>query len=195
MTYSRSLASLANDPTLPPGLGPVSVLGGPLQSEGRDLRELFRCVPRPSPPLPKLCLKHLGFRAIQWHLCFTLVLVISSQSFIYLGLLRNSACSGKLHRISPACVWAHDGMAQACRIYLEESLRTNDAFTDQLEDDVADMRTIMGLGTREAADMRSEIVSKSYKCAPPQPEAPLYSIPGCQCQFACQCRESSVVCS
>ena len=59
----------------------------------------------------------------------------------------------------------HDIVARPCRIYLEESLRTNDAFTDQLEDDVADMRTIMGLGTREAADIRSEIVSKSYKCA------------------------------
>ena len=46
---------------------------------------------------------------------------------------------------------------------MEESLRTNGAFTDQLEDDVADMRAIMGLGTREAADMRSEIVSKNYK--------------------------------
>lgn len=65
-------------------------------------------------------------------------------------------------------MWVHDGVAQSCRIYLEESLRTNDAFTDQLEDDVADMRTIMGLGTREAADIRSEIVSKSYKCALPQ---------------------------
>ena len=43
MSYSRALASLANDPTLPPGLGPVSVFGGRLQSEGRDLRELFRC--------------------------------------------------------------------------------------------------------------------------------------------------------
>ena len=54
VTYSRSLASLANDPTLPPGLGPVSVLGGPLQTEGRDLRELFRCLRRPSSLLLKL---------------------------------------------------------------------------------------------------------------------------------------------
>ena len=43
VAYSRALASLANDPTLPPGLGPVSVFGGRLQTEGRDLRELFRC--------------------------------------------------------------------------------------------------------------------------------------------------------
>lgn len=43
VTYSRALGSLANDPTLPAGLGPVSVFGGRLQTEGRDLRELFRC--------------------------------------------------------------------------------------------------------------------------------------------------------
>ena len=30
---------------------------------------------------------------------------------------------------------------------------------------MADMQTIMGLGAREAADIRSEIVSKAYKCA------------------------------
>jgi len=48
---------------------------------------------------------------------------------------------------------------------VEESLRTNDSFTDQLEDDVTDMQTIMGMGAREAADIRSEIVSKNYKCA------------------------------
>ena len=74
MTYSRSLASLANDPTLPPGLGPVSVLGGPLQPEGRDLRELFRCLHWPLSPLPSLneCLSHLklttnGQAALHWH--------------------------------------------------------------------------------------------------------------------------------
>ena len=89
---------------------------------------------------------------------------------VYLTLF---ADPGRVLKVFPASVWVHDGVAQPCRIYLEESLRMNDAFTDQLEDDVADMRTIMGLGTREAADMRSEIVSKSYKCAPPKPEAPL----------------------
>ena len=92
---------------------------------------------------------------------------------IFLTLL--TGCTRRI-QIFPAALWVHDGVARSCRIYLEESLRTNDAFTDQLEDDVADMRTILGLGTREAADMRSEIVSKSYKCALPQPVAPLYSI-------------------
>jgi hypothetical protein len=42
LAYSRALASLAGDPALPPGLGPVSVYGGRLESQGRELRELFR---------------------------------------------------------------------------------------------------------------------------------------------------------
>jgi hypothetical protein len=43
LAYSRALASLADDPTLPKGLGPVSVFGGRLEGAGRDLRDLFRC--------------------------------------------------------------------------------------------------------------------------------------------------------
>ena len=42
LSYSRALASLAGDPTLPQGLGPVSVYGGRLESQGRELRELYR---------------------------------------------------------------------------------------------------------------------------------------------------------
>ena len=43
LAYSRALASLAGDPALPPGLGPVSIYGGRLEGQGRELRELFRC--------------------------------------------------------------------------------------------------------------------------------------------------------
>lgn len=46
LAYSRALASLAGDPTMPKGLGPVSVFGGRLEGAGRDLRELFRCTNR-----------------------------------------------------------------------------------------------------------------------------------------------------
>ena len=42
LAYSRALASLAGDPSLPPGLGPVSIYGGRLEGQGRELRELFR---------------------------------------------------------------------------------------------------------------------------------------------------------
>lgn len=51
------------------------------------------------------------------------------------------------------------------RIYLEESVRAAGEFTDSLEDDLADAQKILGLGPREAEDIRSEIVSKTYKCA------------------------------
>lgn len=47
LAYSRALASLANDPTLPKGLGPVSIYGGRLESAGRDLRELYRYLHSP----------------------------------------------------------------------------------------------------------------------------------------------------
>ncbi|CAL8468289.1 g7829 [Coccomyxa elongata] len=90
LAYSRALASLADDPTLPKGLGPVSIFGGRLESSGRELRELFR-------------------------------------------------------------------------IYLEESLKTAGEFTDALEDDLADAQKLLALGPREAEDIRSEIVSKTYK--------------------------------
>ncbi len=55
------------------------------------------------------------------------------------------------------------------RIYLEEALKGAGEFTDSLEDDLADAQKILGLGPREAEDIRSEIVSKTYKCAPPGP--------------------------
>ena len=42
IAYSRALASLADDPTLPSGLGPVSIFGGRLEGSGRELRDLFR---------------------------------------------------------------------------------------------------------------------------------------------------------
>jgi hypothetical protein len=48
---------------------------------------------------------------------------------------------------------------------LEESLNASGGFTDALEDDVADLQKIMGMGVREAEELRSEIVTKTYKCA------------------------------
>jgi hypothetical protein len=46
-------------------------------------------------------------------------------------------------------------------------VRAAGEFTDSLEDDLADAQKILGLGPREAEDIRSEIVSKTYKCALP----------------------------
>ena len=50
-------------------------------------------------------------------------------------------------------------------MYLEESLRAGGALTDALEDDLGDLQKALGLGVREAEDIRSEIVSRAYKCA------------------------------
>ncbi len=50
------------------------------------------------------------------------------------------------------------------RIYLEESLKAAGEFTDALEDDLADAQKLLAMGPREAEDIRSEIVSKTYKC-------------------------------
>ncbi len=171
VSYSRALGSLANDPTLPPGLGPVSVFGGRLQTEGRDLRELFRCAAAHIAALCALpCLHYMLQR--QGMKCSTLFMyllpggcmrvrdeLMPALSFMCLNYLI-IPCSVHVQLCDiPDILWS-------CRIYVEESIRINDAFTEQLEDDVADMQTIMGLGAREAADIRSEIVSKNYKCAP-----------------------------
>ena len=51
------------------------------------------------------------------------------------------------------------------RVYLEESLRAGGALTEALEDDLGDLQKALGLGVREAEDIRSEIVSRAYKCA------------------------------
>ncbi|KAK9839292.1 hypothetical protein WJX81_005958 [Elliptochloris bilobata] len=92
LSYSRALASLAGDPELPPGLGPVSVYGGRLNANGtrRDLRELYR-------------------------------------------------------------------------VYLEETLRRGGRFSEQLERDAVDSQKVLGLGVKEAREMRDDIVSKAYR--------------------------------
>ena len=54
--------------------------------------------------------------------------------------------------------------ARCPRVYLEESLRTSGAVSDALEEDLGDLQKALGLGVREAEDIRSEIVSRAYKC-------------------------------
>ena len=49
------------------------------------------------------------------------------------------------------------------RIYLEESLARDNAFTDALEADAHDLRTIAGLGTKEAATIENEVKEKAYR--------------------------------
>lgn len=72
--------------------------------------------------------------------------------------LTDAECAG------PALDKFPDPVGCLCRIYLEESLKSAGEFTDALEDDLADAQKLLALGPREADDIRSEIVSKTYKC-------------------------------
>ena len=49
------------------------------------------------------------------------------------------------------------------RIFVEESLKTEGAFTTQLESDVTNLQQTLGLGQKEAQSLRDEITSKIYR--------------------------------
>ena len=48
-------------------------------------------------------------------------------------------------------------------MFVEESLRQDGRFTEQLEQDLANLQQTLGLGMKEAASLRDEISSKSYR--------------------------------
>lgn len=48
-------------------------------------------------------------------------------------------------------------------MYLEEILSRDGAFTDALEADAADLRTIIGLGPKEAASIENDVKEKTYR--------------------------------
>lgn len=48
-------------------------------------------------------------------------------------------------------------------MYLEESLARDNEYTDALEADAADLRTIAGLGPKEAATIENEVKEKAYR--------------------------------
>lgn len=51
------------------------------------------------------------------------------------------------------------------RVYLEETLRREGGFSAALDRDASDLQKILGLGVKEAREMRDDIVSKAYRCA------------------------------
>ena len=51
------------------------------------------------------------------------------------------------------------------RVYLEETLRREGRFSAQLELDATDLQKILGLGVKEAREMRDDLVSKAYRRA------------------------------
>jgi hypothetical protein len=42
--------------------------------------------------------------------------------------------------------------------------RSDGTFTDALAADLADLRTLMGLGIKEAATLETEVQEKTYRC-------------------------------
>lgn len=50
-----------------------------------------------------------------------------------------------------------------CRVFVEESLRQEGRFSDQLEQDVSGLQQALGLGTQETSTLRDEISSKIYR--------------------------------
>ncbi len=53
-----------------------------------------------------------------------------------------------------------------CRTYLEETLRLENRFSQQLEQDLAELQTMLGLGRKECQKICDETSSKVYRCAP-----------------------------
>lgn len=49
------------------------------------------------------------------------------------------------------------------RVFVEEALRKEGRFTDQLEQDVSALQQMLGLGQKEAASLRDELSSKIYR--------------------------------
>ena len=68
-----------------------------------------------------------------------------------------------MHGIAQVNAWKSCWRCTWSRVYLEESIRTSGGFSDALEDDAAELQRMLGLGVREAEDLRSEIVSRAYK--------------------------------
>ena len=54
-----------------------------------------------------------------------------------------------------------------CRTYLEETLRLENRFSQQLEQDLAELQMMLGLGRKECQKICDEISSKVYRCGLP----------------------------
>jgi hypothetical protein len=54
----------------------------------------------------------------------------------------------------------------ARRVYMEETLRREGRFGAALDRAAGDLQRMLGLGVKEAAEVREDIVSKTYRRAP-----------------------------
>lgn len=59
-------------------------------------------------------------------------------------------------------------------MYLEETLRREGRFSAQLERDAGDLQKVLGLGVKEAREMRDDLVTKAYRRATRAPRCQGY---------------------
>lgn len=57
------------------------------------------------------------------------------------------------------------GPLPARSVFLEERLLKEGAFSDGLEADAAELRTLMGLGAKQAGEIEADVKQAAYKCA------------------------------
>lgn len=74
-----------------------------------------------------------------------------------LGSHPSSTClfAAKLHRTASPVPY--------CRVYLDERLNRDGAFTDSLEADAAELKLLMGLGNKEAAEIEATVKQAAYQ--------------------------------
>ncbi|KAK9806692.1 hypothetical protein WJX73_008929 [Symbiochloris irregularis] len=54
-------------------------------------------------------------------------------------------------------------LADLFRMYVEEAIKDDNEVTDELEDDIADLQVILGLGTKEAGDIVNAVTINAYR--------------------------------
>jgi len=67
------------------------------------------------------------------------------------------------HTDPAACLTSLSLPSQVVKVFLEERLRIDDAFTDATETDLGHLRTIFGLGPKEVSQIRDDIVVRIYR--------------------------------
>lgn len=92
----------------------------------------------------------------------------------------HACCKTSIQLLSAAvasrtCSWALLSGSQAlslgachiwllsCRMYIEEAIRDDGEVTDELEDDVADLELILGLGKKQSEEIVQTITANAYR--------------------------------
>lgn len=49
-------------------------------------------------------------------------------------------------------------------MYIDEAIKDDQAVTEDLEDDIADLQLVLGLGAKEATDIVTAVTATAYRC-------------------------------